>query len=68
MCWVIQTLKGVQLGFLLFFFYYYFEKVVLAQGSLELKEAVELLAKFAGIVFAAHFSARAILLIFLRGG
>ena len=49
-------------------FYYYFEKVVLAQGSLELKEAVELLAKFGGITFAAHFRIRAVLLIFLRGG
>lgn len=57
----------MQLGFLLFF-YYYFEKVVLAQGSLELKEAVELLAKFGGIRFAARFRIGAVLLIFLRGG
>jgi hypothetical protein len=55
----------VQLRFLLFF-YYYFEKVVLAQGFLELKEAVELLAKFGGIRSAAQF--RAVLLNFLRGG
>ena len=67
MCWVIQALQGVQLRFLVFF-YYYFEKVVLAQGSLELKEAVELLAKFGGITFAAHFRIRAVLLIFFRGG
>ena len=35
MCWVVQTLKGVEL-LLLILIYYYFKEVVLAQGSLEL--------------------------------